>query len=146
MKFLVKRLIDLFLGNQWLDRYLRHRYANELFPRGHFYSPLPDRAAADHLLRTDLEIAGIDLNLPAQSACNWLVSRGLPLASTADCRVSLSPGQSGIRSRRCLCALRCLSPRRMIEVGSSFELRAHARYPRPVSRRQHAFYIHRPVP
>lgn len=131
MKSLLKRLVDLVIGNRWLDRFLRHRYAEELFPRGHFYSPLPDRAEvaaqADRLFDKDLDaIAGIELRLSQQRQLLEELARFAedfrwPELPAAGHRYHLdNPAFVHGDAFVLYAMLRHLSPRRVIEVGSGY--------------------------
>lgn len=134
MKKALKHLLKQVPGFKSLDGYLYRRYRaydQEPFPRGHFYSPLPDldfvQSHAERLFRRDHDaIPGIDL----REASQWHLLQELaaqyesmewPEQRSAERRYYVNNIMFGFGSAFSLCAMmRRFQPRRIIEVGSGF--------------------------
>ena len=131
----MKRLLSRIPGIAVLDRMLSRRYlgaagVRERYPRGHYYSPLPDLdevARSDAIFSRDLPAAsGIDLAEDNQLALFRLLSAfdpgfDWPRAPSADRRFHLGQTFFCEGDARVLHAmLQQLGPQRIIEVGSGF--------------------------
>lgn len=132
---LPERILRRIPGILTLDRYLRHRYTGlkelERYPRGHYYSPLPDiaevRSRAKVLFRKDVDLRpSIDLRADAQYSlladlAQYYNDFDWPEQPSPDRRFYLSNRYFGHGDAIVLYAmLRHLKPRRVIEVGSGF--------------------------
>ena len=132
MKGLLKRVMTSAPVLRSMDRFLARRYgANEAYPRGHYYSPLPDiaavRAQADLLFRRDIApLPGIDLREDAQrqlleELAAFYPEFDWPEEQVPERRYYTSNGMFGFGSGFWLYAmLRRFRPRRVVEIGSGF--------------------------
>ncbi len=135
MKELIRRVVEHIPGYRWLDRYLRYRYTGstyqEPYPRGHYYSPLPDisevqsrfpilcpggtdlgpsidlRPKIQRSLLTELASYYCDFHWPEQPSKDFRFH----LQQTVFCH-----GDAVILHAM----LRHFAPKRIIEVGSGF--------------------------
>ena len=132
---MVKGLLRRIPGIAALDRVLARRYLGaggirERYPRGHYYSPLPDLrevSSAEARFPDDLPAAtGIDLAVERQRApihtlAPYNIEFDWPKAPQADRRFHLGQSYFCEGDARVLYAmLRNLAPRRLIEIGSGF--------------------------
>jgi len=135
MTTFLKRIIRRFPGFRSLDRYLYRRYRNDVaeepYPRGDFYSPLPDiekvRSQAGDLFRKDVDaIPGIDLREEHQEAllkelATFYQEFDWPQQQSASRRYYVDNPWFGFGSAFSLYAmLRRFKPKHVIEVGSGY--------------------------
>jgi hypothetical protein len=131
----LRRLVQNNPGMQRIDRYLRYRYSGnhdlERYPRGHYYSPLPDipeiQSRASSLYREQLDLGpSIDLKADAQhrlltELVHYYKDFQWPDRPAPEFRFHLGqryfgPGDSVILHAM----IRHFKPRRIIEGGSGF--------------------------
>jgi predicted O-methyltransferase YrrM len=135
MTNLIKRILRNLPGVHALDRYLCYRYTGqfdpELYPRGHYYSPLPDltevQSRATVLFQQDFDTApSIDLRPNAQLSLLAELSR---YYEDFDWPQRPAPEYRFHLNQRYFChadaiilysMLRHLRPKHIIEVGSGF--------------------------
>lgn len=135
MTTLIKRIIRNVPGVQSVDRYLHHHYqgaeGEEPYPRGHFYSPLPDiasvRSRSAVLFRKDFEvIPGIDLREEFQKGllqelASFYPEFDWPAQKSPERRYYSDNTMYGLGSAFSLYGMmRRFRPRRIIEIGSGF--------------------------
>lgn len=130
----LRRIVGCVPGAKWAYRKLTYpfrRRSDEPFPRGHYYSPLPDldevEAKSESLFRTDVEING-SINLQSDSQVA-LLKEMVPLCKGDAFSPDPSPGfryhgknsifQLGSANFTSGMLLH-LQPRRVIEIGSGF--------------------------
>lgn len=131
----VKRLLRYVPGMRSLDRYLRYRYTasyfEEPYPRGHYYSALPDiadvRSRAATLFREDIDLApSIDLKPEKQlrlltELAGYYRDFQWPDQPSHDFRFYQDQGYFGPGDAVILHAmLRRFKPKQIIEGGSGF--------------------------
>lgn len=135
MKELIRRVVKYIPGYRGLDRYLRYRYTSnydpEPYPRGHYYSPLPDisevQSRAAILFRKDIDLGpSIDLKSEMQQQlltklAGYYGDFCWPEQPSNDFRFHL--GQTVFCHGDAVilhAMLRHFKPKRIIEAGSGF--------------------------
>jgi hypothetical protein len=135
MRELLRRVVQHIPGYQTVDRYLLYRYTNSYFPepypRGHYYSPLPDisevQSRAAILFCKDIDL-GPSIDLKPEMQQQLLTELAAyygdfcwPEQPSNDFRFHL--GQSVFCHGDAVilhAMLRHFAPKRIIEVGSGF--------------------------
>lgn len=131
----VKRIVKKLPGISHLDRYFRYRYTGsycpEPYPRGHYYSPLPDigevESRADVLFREEDDLAP-SIDLKAENQCRLLLELAhyynefcWPARPSRDFRFYQDQEFFGQGDAIILYSLlRHFKPKKVIEGGSGF--------------------------